>query len=76
MNQTIPTLEEARARNAAAIALLDSWDNATEEEVAEQRETWAALRAGLNENRRRSGERLLFAEDEPQEHGAPAQEAL
>ncbi len=61
------TVEEQRARNQAALDLLASWDEASEEEVEEQRETWATLRAGLNQNRRQSGERLLFAEDEMQE---------
>ena len=70
------TSEEIADRNARAIALLQSWAHPSEEEAAEQRETWAALREGLNQNRRRSGERMLFAEDEPQEHGAPVEEAL
>jgi hypothetical protein len=70
------TPEQIAERNAPAIALLDSWAHASEEEVSEQRETWAALREGLNQSRRQSGERLLFAEDEPEPHGQPVEESL
>jgi hypothetical protein len=47
--------EEARLRqveeNQEAIALLDSWANASEAEIEEQRETWEFLRKALDEDR-------------------------
>jgi hypothetical protein len=38
-------------RNQAAIALLDRWATASDDEVAEQQETWSYLRQALNEDR-------------------------
>lgn len=46
--------EERRAqrlKNQSAIDLLDSWATATDEEIAEQRETWEFLRKALDEDR-------------------------
>ncbi|HZO89893.1 MAG TPA: hypothetical protein VFB38_16305 [Chthonomonadaceae bacterium] len=48
-----------RERNQAAIAALRSWREEGDEE--EQRETFEALKRGLNESRR--GYRVLFPED-------------
>ncbi len=48
-----------RERNQAAIAALRSWREEGDEE--EQRETFEALKRGLNESRR--GYRVLFQED-------------
>lgn len=57
-------LEEARrnqqARNRRLIELLDNWDDATPEEIAEQKRSWTILRAGLQENH--DGYRTLFPE--------------
>jgi hypothetical protein len=38
-------------KNQDAIALLDSWANATEEEIQEQIETWEFLKRALDEDR-------------------------
>ena len=46
-------------KNLDAIRLLDAWDEATEEEIQEQRETWAFLERVLDEDRL-SPERKLF----------------
>ena len=40
-----------RVLNQPAIDLLDSWAEATEEERAEQRETWELLKQALDEDR-------------------------
>ena len=40
-----------RAKNQSAIDLLDSWAVATDDEIAEQRETWEFLRKALDEDR-------------------------
>jgi hypothetical protein len=40
-----------RVKNQSAIDLLDSWAIATEEEIAEQRETWEFLKKALDEDR-------------------------
>jgi len=50
--------ERRRERNEAAIALLDSWINVTDEEAAEQRETWEILSTALDEDR--LSDRKLF----------------
>lgn len=47
-------------RNQAAIRLLESWVNVSDEEAAEQRETWEYLKQALDEERARVGARLLF----------------
>jgi hypothetical protein len=47
-----------RAKNQSAIDLLDSWAFATDEEIAEQRETWEFLKKALDEDRLSS--RKLF----------------
>lgn len=75
MEDTIKrTVEEQRERNARAIALLDSWAHASEEEIAEQRETWAALKTALDEDRPFPA-RKLFPEHEVEEHEQPAEES-
>lgn len=38
-------------RNQDLISLLDSWAEASEEEIAEQRETWEFLRKALDDDR-------------------------
>lgn len=38
------------AKNLAAMRLLDSWDDATTEDIAEQRATWVVVEKGLQEN--------------------------
>ena len=38
-------------KNQEAIALLDSWAEADEEEIREQQETWEFLRRALDEDR-------------------------
>lgn len=38
-------------KNQDAIALLNSWANATEEEIQEQIETWEFLKRALDEDR-------------------------
>jgi hypothetical protein len=43
--------EEQAARNQALIKLLDSWMNVSEEEAQEQRETFEALKKGMDEHR-------------------------
>ena len=45
-------------KNQEAIALLDSWAEADEEEIREQQETWEFLRHALDEDRLSS--RMLF----------------
>ncbi len=40
-----------RVKNQSAIDLLDSWAAATDEEIAEQRETWEFLKKALDEDR-------------------------
>lgn len=47
-------------KNQGLIALLDSWMEATEEEVMEQRETWEYLKRALDEDR--PSYRKLFPE--------------
>ena len=46
------------AKNRAMLALLDSWDNATPEEIEDQRETMEFLETALDEDR--PGYRKLF----------------
>lgn len=45
-------------RRKALVALLQSWIDEGDEE--EQRETFEALKQGLNETRSQNGERLIF----------------
>jgi hypothetical protein len=40
-----------RERNRSGIELLESWAHASEEEIAEQRETWDFLKKALDEDR-------------------------
>jgi hypothetical protein len=40
-----------RGKNQSAIDLLRSWAQATDEEIAEQRETWEFLKRALEEDR-------------------------
>jgi hypothetical protein len=47
-------------KNQGLIVLLDSWMEATEEEVMEQRETWEYLKRALDEDR--PSYRKLFPE--------------
>ena len=56
-----PTIDP---QNLEAIRFLESLDNATPEEIQEQKETWEFLKKALDENRRMSGSRLLFPADE------------
>jgi len=56
--------EDIRAqieRNQAAIRLLESWVNVSEEEAQEQRETGEYLRRALDEERSRIGARTWFS---------------
>lgn len=46
--------------NQAAIDLLRSWREASEEELREQQATFEALKKGIDEERARLGMRLLF----------------
>lgn len=48
------------ASRQAALDLLDSWAEASEEEILEQKETFAAVSRALDEDR--AGGRLLFSE--------------
>lgn len=57
------TAEALSEKNRRAIALLDSWDNPTPEEIAEQKETWAFLKKALDEDRL-SPNRPLFPDDD------------
>lgn len=45
----------------AAVALLRSWRDASEEEAREQEETFAVLRESIDRERARLGMRLLFS---------------
>jgi hypothetical protein len=47
-----------RGKNQSAIDLLESWADATDEEVAEQRETWEFLKNAVDEDR--LSDRKLF----------------
>jgi hypothetical protein len=49
--QTGRDLEFMREKNRAAIDLLDSWAEAGDEEIAEQRATWEYLQKALDEDR-------------------------
>jgi hypothetical protein len=49
-------------RRDAAIALLQSWLDADDDEIQDQRETFDALRKGIDEERARLGMRLIFSE--------------
>ena len=69
------TIEEQQERNAQAIALLQSWAHASEEEVAEQRETFEALKAALDEDRP-FPQRKLFPEHEVEEHRQAVEELV
>jgi hypothetical protein len=57
---------EAVGKNARAIALLRTWQeagaNADSEEIRKAEEEVAALKRRLNANRRATGERLVFPE--------------
>lgn len=59
--------EEAIARNAPSIAFLSAQlaeaENATPEEVAEANAEWEAYKKSMNDNRRLTGERLLYLEE-------------
>ncbi len=64
-----PTVQQAerdlafmREKNRAIIELLDSWAAADEDEVQEQKETWAILEKGLKENPLRF--RTVFSEED------------
>jgi hypothetical protein len=57
---TLPTRETAteeeqrqlqREKNRSGIELLESWAHASEEEIAEQQETWEFLKRALDEDR-------------------------
>lgn len=50
-----------REKNQRALDMLKRWDNPTEAEIAEQKETWEFLRKALDEDR--SGQRKLFPEE-------------
>jgi len=58
--------EEAIRRNAPSVlrlrAELSEAENATPEEIAVADAEWQSLKQSLNDNRRATGERLLFAE--------------
>lgn len=43
--------ERQIAQNQSLIALLDSWINADEEEIQDQKETWEFLKKALDEDR-------------------------
>ena len=51
-----------RPKNLEAIRFLDSLDNATPEEIQEQKETWAFLKKALDEDRL-SPNRPLFPDN-------------
>lgn len=56
-------VREISAKNRRAIEFLDSMDNATPEEIQEQKETWAFLKKALDEDRL-SPNRPLFPSEE------------
>lgn len=51
----------SRVKNEALLALLSSWDNATEEEIEAQRATWTEIKTALDAERATG--RKIFAED-------------
>ena len=68
-------MREAQTRTQAMVELLDSWASAGEEEAAEQRETFAALKVALDEDRPYP-QRKLFPEHEVEEHRRPTEEVV
>lgn len=64
-----PTEGEGDARNAASIALLQSWlaEDATDDpdEIRRAEEELAEFKRNMNANRSATGERLLYPEVEP-----------
>ena len=60
LSETVASAAPLDPQNLAAMRLLASWDEASEEEIQEQRETWAFLERALDIDRL-SPHRKFFA---------------